>query len=37
LTIFLPRLGREDLSTRNLAQKGVSAGLVAIGVILVSG
>jgi len=35
LTIFLPRLGHEDLSPRNLAQKGVSAGLVAIGVVLV--
>jgi uncharacterized membrane protein len=36
LTIFLPRLGREDLSPRNLTQKGVSAVLVALGVILVS-
>ncbi len=37
LTIFLPRLGRENMSPRNLAQKGVSAGLVALGVMLVSG
>jgi len=36
LTIFLPRLGREDLSTRNLVQKGVAAGLVAIGVALIN-
>ncbi len=36
LTIFLPRLGREDLSTRNLVQKGVAAGLVAVGVALIN-
>lgn len=37
LTVLLPHLGREDLSPRNLAQKGISAVLVAVGVILVSG
>ena len=37
LRVFLPRLGRENLSSRNLAQKGVSAGMVAIGVYLVGG
>jgi drug/metabolite transporter (DMT)-like permease len=35
LTVFLPRLGREDLSARNLAQKAVGAVLVTAGVILV--
>jgi hypothetical protein len=37
MTIFLPQLGREDMSLRNLVQKGVSAGLVVLGVILISG
>lgn len=34
LTEFFPRLGREDLSARNLVQKGVSALLVSLGVLL---
>ena len=36
LTQFFPGLGREDLSTRNLARKAVSAILVALGVLLAS-
>jgi uncharacterized membrane protein len=36
LTIFLPRLGREDLSRTNLFQKGIAAVLVAIGVLLIN-
>ena len=36
LTLFLPRLGREDLSARNLIQKGVAASLVAAGVALIN-
>jgi len=35
LTILFPQWGREDLSPRNLVQKGVSAVLVAVGVVLV--
>jgi drug/metabolite transporter (DMT)-like permease len=35
LTLFLPRLGREDLSVRNLVQKALGALLITIGVILV--
>jgi len=35
LTIFLPRLAREDLSRANLLQKGAAALLVAVGVILI--
>jgi uncharacterized membrane protein len=34
LTIFLPKFAREDLSKRNLIQKGIAAVLVTIGVIL---
>ena len=34
LTIFLPHLARENLSKRNLLQKGVAAILIAIGIIL---
>lgn len=34
LTLFLPQIAREDLSRANLLQKGVSAALVAIGVVL---
>lgn len=34
LTEFFPALGREDLSARNLMQKGVSALLVMLGVLL---
>lgn len=36
ITIFLPRIGREDLSRANLFQKGIAAVLVAVGVILVN-
>jgi drug/metabolite transporter (DMT)-like permease len=35
ITLFLPRLGREDLSGRNLFQKAVGALLVTAGVVLV--
>jgi uncharacterized membrane protein len=34
LTLFLPHLGRENLSRGNLLQKGAAAVLVAIGVVL---
>ncbi len=34
LTLFLPKLGRENLSKRNLVQKGIAAALVVIGVAL---
>ncbi len=37
LTIFLPKLAREDLSRANLLQKGAAAILVAIGVMLANG
>lgn len=37
LTIFLPKLGKEDLSRRNLIQKGAGAALVAIGIALING
>ena len=37
LTLFLPTLGREDMSWRNLLQKGGSAVLIAAGVALVGG
>jgi uncharacterized membrane protein len=36
LSLFFPRLGRETLSGRDLAQKGIAAILVAIGVALVT-
>jgi drug/metabolite transporter (DMT)-like permease len=36
ISLFLPSLGREDLSARNLLQKGGSAALVALGVYLVN-
>jgi uncharacterized membrane protein len=36
LSIFFPKLSREDLSARELVQKGVAAILVAIGVALVT-
>ncbi|HVX99228.1 MAG TPA: DMT family transporter [Pseudorhodoplanes sp.] len=36
ISAFLPSLGREDLSPRNLLQKGTSAALVALGVYLVN-
>ena len=35
LTLFFPRLGREDLSARNLVQKGVGAALITLGVVLI--
>jgi drug/metabolite transporter (DMT)-like permease len=34
LTIFLPRFAHEDLSRRNIIQKGIAALLVAVGVLL---
>jgi uncharacterized membrane protein len=37
LSIFFPGLGRENLSVRELAQKGVAAIIVAAGVALVTG
>lgn len=36
LSIFLPRFGREQLTARELTQKGVAAILVAVGVTLVT-
>ena len=36
LSLFFPRFGRETLSGRELAQKGLAAILVAIGVALVT-
>jgi hypothetical protein len=36
LSVFFPKLGREDLSGRELAQKGVAALIVAAGVALVT-
>jgi drug/metabolite transporter (DMT)-like permease len=36
LTAFFPNLGHEDLSWRNLAQKGAGAALAAIGVALIN-
>ena len=35
LTLFFPRLGREDLSTGNLVRKGLGAALIALGVFLI--
>ena len=37
LTLVAPKLGREDLSTRALVQKGLGAALVAVGVALLGG
>lgn len=37
LTRFLPSFGREDLSARNLLQKGAAALLVAAGIVLING
>jgi hypothetical protein len=34
LTFFLPNIATEDISKRNLLQKGVAAILVTMGVIL---
>jgi uncharacterized membrane protein len=36
LSTFLPTVGREDLSARNLVRKGLSAVLVAVGVMLIT-
>jgi len=36
LSLFLPKLGREDLSGRNLLQKAVAALLIAVGVYLIN-
>ena len=36
LSLIFPKLGREDLSSKNLLQKGAAAVLVAAGVILVT-
>lgn len=36
LSLFLPKLGREDLSARNLLQKSASAVLIAAGVYLIN-
>ena len=36
LSMFFPKLGREDLSVRELTQKAIAAALVAIGVALVT-
>lgn len=35
LTLFFPNLGREDLSTGNLAKKALGALLIAVGVVLI--
>lgn len=35
LTLFFPRYGREDLSARNLLRKGLGAGLIMAGVVLI--
>ena len=35
LAVFFPKLGREDLSTRNLVKKGAGALLIAAGVVLI--
>lgn len=37
LTLFAPRLGREDMSRRSLVRKGMAAALVAGGVALIEG
>ena len=37
LTLFFPRFGREDMSAKNLGQKGLCALLIAAGVVLVGG
>ena len=36
LSIFFPTLGRENLSARNLMQKGISAVLIVLGVMLIN-
>jgi uncharacterized membrane protein len=35
LTVFFPRLGREDLSKRNLVQKAIGGLLIMAGVVLI--
>jgi drug/metabolite transporter (DMT)-like permease len=37
LSLFFPALGRENLSRRNLIQKGIAVTLIVIGVILIGG
>jgi len=37
LSLFFPRLGRENLSRRNLIQKGIAVTLIVAGVILIGG
>jgi hypothetical protein len=37
LSIFIPSLGREELSAGSLARKGTSAVLIAAGIGLISG
>ena len=36
LSVFFPSLGRENLSARNLLQKGAAAALVAMGILLIN-
>ena len=35
LTLFFPRIGREDLSARNVIQKAVGGVLIMAGVVLI--
>jgi hypothetical protein len=37
LSLFFPKLGRENLSRRNLIQKGIAVTLIVAGVILIGG
>jgi drug/metabolite transporter (DMT)-like permease len=37
LSLFFPKLGRENLSRRNLIQKGIAVTLIVVGVILIGG
>ncbi len=37
LSLFYPSLGRENLSRRNLIQKGIAVTLIVAGVILIGG
>ncbi len=37
LSLFFPKLGRENLSRRNLVQKGIAVTLIVAGVILIGG
>lgn len=36
LSLFFPMLGREDLSAKNLIQKGISAVLIVLGVLIIN-